>query len=189
MSNIADIAGTSTEQPKAKLSTKDELGALEVELKKLEVLEKQANLQDITERLAERELKRETKKQRSLTNGQTLKQLENGYEATQKRCNHRKGGDGANGVILGRGQDDQYAVLKHVFANGDTWVRCLRCAKTWKPPVHESYKSEELYLKAIAEYETALNFPTRNHTSGSIQFRFSDNGEYYRQVTASTNLR
>ena len=89
----------------------------------------------------------------------------------------------------GQGDDTQYAVLKHTFANGDMWVRCLRCGKTWKPPVRELFALEEEYLKAIVAYETAINFQTRNVPSASVQFRFSDNGAYYRQVTANTTLR
>ena len=162
---------------------------LEVESKKLEILEKQANLQDLQERLAERELKRENKRQRSLTNGQTLKQLAANDTAAQKRCNHRKGGNGAHGVVGGQGDDSQYAVIKHTFGNGDMWVTCLRCHKTWKPPVKELYADEVSFLKAVVEYESAINFQTRNVPSGAVQFRFSDNGAYYRKMTAQSNLR
>lgn len=166
-----------------------ELKKLELEAKRLEVLERKAHLEDLTEQLAERELRRETKRQRSLTNGATLKQLADGDHIAQSRCNHKKGGNGVNGVIGGQGDDSQYAVLKHIFANGDMWIRCLRCGKTWKPPVKSQYKNERDFLLAEVDYKTAVNFQTRNVTSGSVQFRFSDNGEYYRQVTANSNLR
>jgi hypothetical protein len=210
MSKITDIANTgittgglvqpTTTAPEPvvekKTSAKAEIEALELEskkleleAKKLEILEKQANLQDLQERLAERELKRETKRQRSLTNGQTLKQLASNDLAAQKRCNHRKGGNGAHGVVGGMGDDSQYAVLKHTFCNGDMWVRCLRCGKTWKPPIREHFDSEADYLKESVAYETAINFQTRNVPSGSVTFRFSDNGKYYREVTANSTLR
>lgn len=196
MSNVLDVVGTTDAIASQKPTKKSELESAQLELAnmekermRLEILEKKANLQDIEERLAERELKRETKRQRSITNGETLKQLALGDLAAQRRCTHKKGGNGAEGVIGGQGQDAQYAVLKHIFANGDMWVRCLRCRKTWKPPIRSNFVTEELYLKAIAEYETAVNFPTRNVTSASIQFRFDDNGEYYRKVTDATNLR
>ena len=179
-----------------KTTSKKEIEALELESKqlevaskKLEILEKQANLQDLQERLAERELKRENKRQRSLTNGQTLKQLATNDLAAQKRCNHRKGGNGAQGVVGGQGDDSQYAVLKHTFANGDMWVRCLRCGKTWKPPIEEAFKTEAEFLAAVVVYETAKNFQTRNVASGSCQFRFSDGGKHYREVTQNSTLR
>jgi hypothetical protein len=202
MGNLGDIAGNigglggtvqNTEKPK---TVKSEIEALDLETKKLdletkklEMLERQANLQDLQERLAERELKRENKRQRSVTNGVTLNQLAANDLAAQLRCNHKKGGNGAHGVVGGQGDDSQHAVLKHTFANGDMWVRCLRCGKTWKPPVRDNYKREEDYLKAVASYEAAVNFQTRNVPSGSCQFRFSDNGAYYRVVTASSTLR
>lgn len=162
---------------------------LEQQRLRLELQEKAANVQDLQERLAERELRRETKRQRSMTNGATIKALASNDAAAQKRCNHRKGGNGVHGVVGGQGDDSQYAVLKHTFANSDLWIRCLRCGKTWKPPVKELYKTEQDLLKAVVEYETAVNFQTRNVASGSVQFRFSDNGNYYREVTAHTNLR
>lgn len=169
--------------------TEAEIRQLELEAKRLEVLEKKANLEDIQERLQERQLKRENLRQKSLINGQSLKQTAEMDRQAQKRCNHHKGGDGAAGVIGGRGNDSQYAVLKHKFANGDTWVRCLRCGKTWKPPVKADCKTEAEYNAAMAEYRVALDFPTRNQPSAGVVFGFSDGGEFYREVTRSTNLR
>ena len=62
---------------------------------KLELRRLEADTQDIEERLAEREMKRETKRQRSINNGQTLRQIENTTKAVQDHCNHKKGGSGA----------------------------------------------------------------------------------------------
>jgi hypothetical protein len=169
-----------------------EIKLLELESKKLEVEEKKANIVDLNERLQERQVQRENKLQRSITNGQTLIQLRNIKKQVQNRCNHRKGGNGAEGVIGGQGDDNQYAVLKHKFANSDTWVRCLRCGKTWKPPVRTPKYgpplTEEEYIKQYTEYQTALQFPTRNVPSGGITFGFSDQGEYYREITQYVNL-
>lgn len=165
-----------------------EIKALELEAKRLEVKERKANVQDLEERLAERELKRENKRQRSVTNGATLKQLAVGEKAAQDRCSHKKGGNGHEALAHG-GNDNQYAVIKHQFCNGDVWVRCLRCGKTWKPPIEEDYSTKEAYLKAYVEYQTALSFETRNITSRSTMFKFSDGGQYYRQITRDTTLR
>jgi hypothetical protein len=195
LTGLAGLAGATAAGTAAPKKTKEvealEAKKLQLELKALElqVKEREANLQDLEERLAERELKRENKRQRSLTNGATLKQTENDTLLAQKRCNHRKGGTGAEGVVGGKGDSPHYSVLKHTFANGDLWVRCLRCGKTWKPPVAEWYKTEAEFLKATVEYETAVNFQTLNIPSGAVQFRFSDNGAYYREVTRNTTLR
>lgn len=183
----------------------EELKKKELEIKELEKLEKQANLQDLQERLAEREMKRQNKVQRSLINGQTLNQNSAAKKAGQQRCNHRKGGNGQEGIAKGKGDDPQYAVLKHQMMNGDIWVRCLRCAKTWKPPVKESYYfdstgknvgfadpagkfSQQAFDEALREYQEAVEFPTRNIMSGSVQFRFSDNGENFRQLMKDVTL-
>lgn len=166
-----------------------EFRQLELEEKRLEVAFKKANLQDMDERLKERELKREDRRQKSIINGQTLKALEEGTQQAQARCNHHKGGDGAEGVIGGRGNSPQYAVLKHKFANGDTWVRCLRCGKTWKPPVHSEHKTDASYNEAMREYRAALDFPTQNKPSAGVVFGFSDGGEFYREVTKNVTLK
>lgn len=205
MANLSEIAGnapapaaqvTQTAEGTPRAKERKEIEALDLEsarlrlqTQKLELQEREANLQDLQERLAEREMKRENKRQRSITNGVTLKALDGITKATQNRCNHKKGGNGAQGVVGGRGDDSQYAVLKHTFANGDMWIRCLRCGKTWKPPVKRAYKTEEEYRIAWAVYEQAKEFQTRNTPSSSYLFRYSDNGEYYREVTESTTLK
>lgn len=185
------VVDAETKSPKTGMSVAEmeaEIKALELEAKRLEVQEKKANLQDLKERLDERELKRETKRQRSITNGATLKSLAANDEATQARCSHRKGGNGVEALTKG-GDDSQYAVIKHQFCNGDIWVRCLRCGKTWKPPIESQYKTKEEYLKAYVDYQTALNFTTRNVMSGSVMYKFSDGGQYFREVMANSTLR
>lgn len=185
-------AGAAPVEPKVKnakvLTMEEELKALELEAKRLEVLEKKANLEDLNERLAERQLRRDNIRQTSVTNGETLKANAAEKQKVQKRCNHRKGGNGAAGVVGGQGDSLDFAVIKHVMLNSDTWIRCQRCGKSWKPPVRNMFASDELYLAAVADYETAKNFPTKNSTSSSYQFRFSDNGAYFREVTKYTNL-
>ena len=163
--------------------------ALELESKRLEILEKTANLEDINERLAERQLKRETIRQKAYTNGATLKDTKQREAMIQKRCNHRKGGNGAAGIQLGQGDNPQHAVIKHSMLNGDMWVRCQRCGKTWKPPIKGDYTDIELYVKALTEYETAKNFQTNNTPSSSQQYQWSDNGAYSREVLRHTTLR
>ena len=161
----------------------------------LEMRKAEAELQDLEERLAEREMKRETKRQRSVINGNTLRQIAQNEKAAQERCNHKKGGNGADGIVGGQGDDAQYAVAKHRMPNGDVWVRCLRCGKTWKPPIKSDFTDKNGkfdntgYTAAQKVYTEAVAFQTRNQTSGSVVFQFSDGGEYYRETTKSTTLR
>ncbi len=160
-----------------------------LELRKLE-----AEAQDLQERLDEREMRRETKRSKSINNGKILKQIADSEKASQAHCNHKKGGNGAQGFVGGQGDDSQYAVLKHRMSNGDVWVRCLRCGKTWKPPIESDFTvkgkmDREAFEAAKKDYETAVAFTTRNQMSGSIIFNFSDGGKYYREVTKDSNLR
>jgi len=170
----------------------------EAEIKKLELQEKQANLQDIQERLHERLLKRESRVAVYKGHGKNLAQDRINLDLKQKSCNHHKGGDGAAGVVGGKGDDQQYCVAKHGMANGDIWIRCLRCRKTWKPPLKSAYKTKEGFDAAMEIYQAALNFPTRNHTSSSQQFQWGivmgENGkqeggpEFYREKMANVTL-
>jgi hypothetical protein len=167
-----------------------EIKALELEEKRLAVAYQKANLIDMEERLNERELKRANIKQEAYTKGATLEAIRNEQAKQQGHCNHHKGGNGAQGVVGGQGDDNQYAVLKHTFANGDTWVRCLRCGKTWKPPVKSQHKTQESYDAAMEVYRTALNFQTRNVPSKGIVFQYGAGGvELYRENTKDSNLR
>lgn len=166
-----------------------ELERLTLEEKRLAVEFQKAQLEDMRERLDERGLKRDLSRQRSLTNGQTLKQLKDNDEKVQKRCNHHKGGNGMSGYINGQGDDPQYAVIKHKITNGDLWIRCMRCGKTWKPPLPSEHKTTEEFQQAQLEYQAAMNFPTRNVTSSSIVFQFSDGGKQFREQNKDVTLR
>ena len=72
--------------------------------------------------------------------------------------------------------------------NGDMWVRCLRCGKTWLPPVKDNFyfnaKGKQVAPKdgefdqvkfdtADIDYRRAVNFETNNSPSGSVQCRFT----------------
>lgn len=188
----------------AEATHREEMRKLELESKRLEILEKSANIEDISERLAERQLKREAIRQKAYTNGATIRDTANRQIMVERRCNHRKGGDGAAGIQLGQGVSPHYAVIKHSMMNGDLWIRCQRCGKTWKPPIKADYMPNgiyaenpdrdgnigiEGYVKALTDYETAKGFPTNNSPSSSQQFKWSDNGAYAREVLRNTNLR
>jgi len=182
----AELAQIMLESKRLELETKK----FEFESQQLTLQSKKAELQDLQERLAERELKRENNRQKAVTNGQTLQQISKNETANQKRCNHKKGGNGAAGVIGGRGDSPDFAVIKHTFAHGDTWIRCQRCGKTWKPPIKADFKgNDDLYDTALRVYEMALEFQTKNVTSSGVAFRFSDNGDFYREQTRSVSLR
>ena len=99
--------------------------------------------------------------QQAVSNGVCLTQNNNTAKNRAERCNHRKGGTWANYVSNGGwgSEFSDYAVIKHQFPWGDTWVMCQRCPKKWKP--------------GDEDYEEALKFPTRNVMSTSAQLRLS----------------
>lgn len=185
-------------------SEADALDMLDLEAKKLEIELKRTELQDAQERIAERKLKREDKSSKARVNGQVLRQIADTEARTQSRCQHKKGGFGLEGIY--QGSDSQRSVIKHRMFNGDIWVRCQRCGKTWKPPIEEDYYfnkagnrvepgttdatfSPEAFKTAQSEYNEALNFQTLNSTSGSYTFSFSDGGKDARRKMRNTNLR
>ena len=171
--------------PKARQSNDEQLKELEIQAKQLELLERQANLEDIKERLAEREMKRDQTRLKARTNGATLSSQARDRKQIQDRCNHRKGGDGAHGVIGGQGHDQYYSVIKHTLANGDMIIRCMRCRKMWMHPIRSQYTSDNAFDQAMNEYNTAKLFLTNNRPSTSGRFQWSDGGEYYRELVSA----
>jgi hypothetical protein len=94
--------------------------------------------------------------------------------AIEALCWHKKGGKGTESLL--RGNDSNFAVVKHTQALGDMIVICQRCGKLWeKPPVSlvargASSEDRKLYARLLAEYTQAVNFPTDNQPSGSQLF-------------------
>lgn len=202
------------EEQVKKAKSADEMSALDLEIKRLELEEKKANLQDVKERLAERQIGRDAKRQNAVTNGITMAQNQIREKQFQSQCNHKKGSMGHQGYTQGQGVSDQYAVLKHVMMNGDMWIRCMRCGKTWKPPVEENFYfdgegkqviprpdaigrllkpngtfDKPKFEAALAEYKAAVEFNTRNAPSKSAIWQFSDGGKLFRDVMNSVTLR
>jgi len=193
-----------------------EAAKLELEAKQLELQERQYHVQDLKGRIADRQLAEMQAKNNRESAGRTFAQDDATDKYRWSVCTHRKGG-----VVSARdmralttgGNEDQYAVIKHQMINGDIWVRCLRCSKTWAPQVQSNFyfrdgKSvaprdgvfdKEKFAAAQAEYERAVAFPTRNTMSGSVicQFkkfntetgRFEDAADLYRENIRGTNLR
>lgn len=182
-------------------SASEELAAIELKLKKaqLEDLELQRqertfNMQDLKQRLAEREVKELQKKEDREAQGRTFASQRATDEQRQKVCTHKKGGIVSPRdlrVLNTGGNGQQYAVIKHRMIHGDLWIRCLRCAKTWVKPVKENFFfdergrkapytgkqkgtfNQERYEAAVTEYRRACDFETNNSESGSVQCRFN----------------
>lgn len=97
-----------------------------------------------------------------------LKGIAKAEQKTKKGCNHRKGGYIAGDGTISLGTEaGQYAVIKHTYPWGDTWVRCIRCGNKWTP--------------GDPGYDEALLFPTNNQSSSSTQFHVDV--KYARELT------
>lgn len=185
------MADKETKDVTVKKQTVEEM---ELEIKALELEAKQLEVQERRDQVNDRKIKRENKESEARTKGQALKSIADGEAQSQKRCSHKKGGNGLMALVKG-GNDQQYAAIKHTFHNGDTWVRCQRCGKTWKPPIgwntlgSAEAAKDPVIARAFVEYERALEFDTRNTPSGGVMFKYSDGGQFARESMANTTLR
>jgi hypothetical protein len=177
------------EQMRKQAAFEDKKREMELEDLQLSIEARRAQLEDHKENKFRREMERENKSMDSKTKGLALRQVADAERQVQKRCNHKKGGNGLQGILGGRGDAGQYAVIKHTMSNGDMWVRCLRCGKTWKPPLERSFKNPSDFIKAEAEYKIAIDFQTLNSPSSSAQFNFSDQGQHFREQMEHVTLR
>ena len=202
----------------------EELAAIELSIKKaqledveLQKQERALNIQETRARIGDRQNTQLQKQLDTTGRGKTLAQQKLADENRWAACTHKKGGmvSARNMSALSTGGNAmQYAVIKHQMINGDMWVRCLRCGKTWLPPVKDNYYfndkgksvapkdgkfNAEKFAQAEVDYRRAVNFETNNSPSGSVQCRFSkwdekseqwvDAAQEYRDAVKSSNLR
>ena len=213
-----------SDKPQVFNNAADELAALELSIKKaqladleLQKRERELNIQDVRARIGDRETKQLQKTMDRESQGRTFAQQRAQDEARWAECTHKKGGvvSQRNLQVLSTGGNSiQYAVLKHQMINGDMWVRCLRCGRTWLPPVKENFYfnakgkqvapkdgtyDEVKFNETMLAYKRAVNFETNNSPSGSVQCRFSKWDEKseqwvdatldYRVAVKNSNLR
>lgn len=218
--SVLPVASVDEQIKQAELLAKQ----LELEIKKeqlqalkLEQTERKFHIQDLQARISDRELTEKQLKEDREQQGRTFAQQEATDRYRFSICTHKKGGTVTardQRVLTTGGNANQYAVMKHQMINGDIWVRCLRCGKTWAPPVEVNFFFDakgrmvapadgkfdvERFNKAVEEYKRAVMFETNNSMSGSVQCRFStidletgkivDAADKYRESIASTTLR
>lgn len=136
----------------------------------------EADLQDITERLADRQNKRDMKWNEFKTRGVTLRKSDHDVEMVQRHCAHKKGGRGNIPGGFLKGSDVNYSVIKHTLPTNQTIVLCTRCGKRWVPVNQRDFdmksdEGREAYAKSKATYQWALELNTDNIDSSSITFQ------------------
>ena len=212
------------EKPQVFNNATEELAALQVSIAKAQLedleLSKRERVLSITEKTGTIEKRENALLQIKLdreSSGRTFSQQKATDDARQAVCTHKKGGvvSARNMSVLSTGGNSiQYAVIKHQMINGDMWVRCLRCGKTWLPPVKDNFYfnakgkqvapkdgvfSQAKFDAVEIEYKRAVNFETNNSPSGSVQCRFTkwddkseqwvDATKDYREHVKASNLR
>lgn len=173
-----------------------ETAELNLELAKLNLDEKKASLEDLRARNQDRAIRQMQLQQDRQAQGRTFAQQRATDESRWAQCTHKKGGSASARdmhVLHVGGNGAQYAVLKHQMITGDIWVRCLRCGKTWAPPLKMNFFFDEKgnrvpevditgkkgkfdsvkFEAAKIDYMRAVQFETNNSMSGSVQCRFS----------------
>lgn len=88
--------------------------------------------------------------------------------ATQRGCNHRKGGKDKAGI--GRGNDSDYSVVKHTYPNMEPSVLCTRCQMDWRRGDTEKKLHTGLTNHTGISFETAMQWPTDNEPSSATFF-------------------
>jgi hypothetical protein len=188
-----------------------------LEAQALEIEERKYHIRDLKARLADRDIQEKQAKEDREQQGRTFAQQDATDQYRFSVCTHKKGGlvsPRDQRVLSTGGNAAQYAVMKHQMINGDIWVRCLRCGKTWAPPVEKNFffdaKGKRVapvdgkfdvskYNHAVEDYKRATMFETNNSMSTSVQCRFAtvdadtgkiiDAADIYRDNIASTTLR
>jgi hypothetical protein len=212
------------QHPKVYANAAEEIAAIELSIKRaqladieLQKQERELSIQEKRGTINDRLNKQKQKEMDREQSGKVFAAQKREDEAKQNQCTHKKGGVVSQRnlqVLSTGGNSPQYAVIKHQMINGDFWVRCLRCGKTWLPPVKDNFYfnakgkqvapvdgvfSAEKFEKSAAEYRVAVAFETNNTASGSVICKFSkwdekseqwvDATNDYRQAVRHTNLR
>lgn len=165
------------------------------EMEELKLKRERLELQDLEDKLAEREMKKENARAIFHERGRALSDTVRMEGQAQQICTHRKGGPG-HLFKSGGGNDTNYSVIKHTLPNRDILVMCTRCQRKWLPPIEPKrahFKVVADYDLAMvkfkedqAEYKTALAFLTDNSPSSGATFMFSDNGAACREAVKNS---
>lgn len=144
------------------------LPMVRVELDPIEREMKALQLEELRMSVGQRRAMAEMRKQNSASQELQLRKSREDQCRIQRACNHRKGGKDRAGI--GNGQDSDYSVIKHTYANMDMCVMCQRCQMEWRPGTTEiRLHSGERNHTGIS-YATALAWPTDNEPSSATFF-------------------
>jgi hypothetical protein len=98
-------------------------------------------------------------------------------KAAEEACWHKKGGKGVEN--LSRGNDHNFAVVKHQLGHGPVIIVCQRCGHVEEPPDPRlnrkgaSREDKAEYKRLWESYQWWYNLPTDNTQSGTQLFMIS----------------
>lgn len=190
----------------------------ELVAKKLEIQERLANIDESKKRKESRELEQKQFEADLRQKAKVFGQAKKTDELRQSVCSHRKGGMASPRdmrVLHEGGDSEKRSIIRHRMINGDMWVRCTRCGKTWAPPVKKNFYfdanghnvaqtdgvfDQGKFNDCYKEWqEAAVKFSTNTTPSSSVVVTFhkwndvtrtwEDGNDAYRESVASTNLR
>lgn len=190
----------------------------ELVAKKLEIQERLANIDEGKARQEKRLLLKRQFEADLKSKAKVFGQAKATDELRQNVCTHRKGGMASPRdmrVLHEGGDSEKRSIIRHRMINGDMWVRCTRCGKTWAPPVKKNFFFDAegrqvaqadgvfdlgKFNDAHKEWnEAAVKFSTNTTPSSSVVVTFHqwdsktrtwvDGNDAYRESVASTNLR
>jgi hypothetical protein len=134
----------------------------------------QLQLEETQERVAEMRLNKARRIQRAATRDRDIMRDLALTKARQDSCWHKKGGKGVE--MLLRGNDHNFAVIKHQLCHGPIIIVCQRCGKVVEPPDpalnarKATVEQKAEYKRLYDEYLVWLNLPTDNQMSGTQLF-------------------
>jgi hypothetical protein len=131
-------------------------------------------LEEAQERVNQMRQRKESSRRRLASRESDLKRGRDMDKARQANCWHKKGGKGVE--MLSRGNDHNYAVVKHQLCHGPIIIICQRCWHVAEPPDtalnqrRATAEQKAEYKRLYEEYQWWLNLPTDNVMSGTQLF-------------------
>lgn len=113
-------------------------------------------------------LRRRASREGDLRNAREMQRIR------EEDCWHKKGGKGVE--MLSRGNDHNYAVVKHQLCHGPIIIICQRCWHVEEPPdpalnaKKATTEQKAEYKRLYEKYLWWLNLPTDNVMSGTQLF-------------------
>lgn len=145
-------------------TTVNEAEEVDLELKRLQIIE-------LREQIQSREERRDRLKQSREKASIDFKKSQEEQTYRQRICKHRKGGRDNR---FASGSDANHSIITNVYPTGEICILCTRCGKeVWRPKYSLKKENPKLYEEQMAEFRKWADMPTDNTPSGSKIFEIN----------------